>query len=217
MSKRRGLQTLTAEMLKPLGFHAISGTRFTRRVGKQLHFVGLQYGGSSQGFTLNLGCHFQGVPSLFDYQPVKLEDMEELDAGLRCRIGNYVGDGFYDIWWDSNDAELPGAMAQAAGAIERAFNDCNKKWGDGSLLLQSHIRTRTGIFRWSRHLLRWSEPIGDFERFAFAALLAHRLQDNTLARALYEKSILCKDIIVPHPPKLAAALGIANSKVRKSS
>ena len=209
MTKRRGLQKRTAEALQPLGFKAISGTRFTRQVGEQLHFVGLQYGGSSRGFTFNLGCHFRGLPSMSDYQSVTLDDMEELDSGLRCRIGNYIDDGFYDVWWDANEAELGGALAQASWAIERAFDDCQAKWGDGKLLLQSHVKNRAGAFRWSRAFRRWTEFEGDFSRFAFAAVLAHRHGDKVLARALYEKALLCKDsIIVPHVPKIAAALGI---------
>jgi hypothetical protein len=220
MAKRRGLQKHTAEVLQTLGFTAIGGTRFTRQVGEQLHFAGLQYGGSSQGFTFNLGCHFRGVPSMLDYQTVKLDDMQELDSGLRCRIGNYVDDGLYDIWWDSNDAELPAVLTQASWAIERAFNDCQAKWGDGKLLLQSHVKNRAGAFRWSRAFRRWTEPEGDFKRFAFAAVLAHRHRDIALARALYEKALLCKEsIIASHVAKLAAALGIGKAKrsERKSS
>jgi hypothetical protein len=213
MPKRRGLQKRTAEALNFLGFKAISGTTFTRQVGEQLHFVGLQYRRSSSEITFNLGCHFHGVPSLFDYETVTLDDMEELDSGLRCRVGDYIGDGFYDIWWNPDNSEVPAALAQASWAIERAFDECMKKWGsDGALILKSHVKNRAGAIRLSRPLLRWMSGEGGFERFAFVALLAHHHGDEALANALYEKAMSAECPIIPHIPKLAAALGIGQRR-----
>jgi hypothetical protein len=210
MSKRRGLQKRTAEVLKPLGFTAIGGTRFTRQVGEQLHCVELQYGGFSKGFTFNLGCHFEGVPCLSHDAPVNTDNLEDLDCGLRCRVGDYIGDGFYDVWWDPDNSEVLGALAQASWAIERAFDDCMKKWGsDGRLILKSHVKNRAGAIRLSKPLFRWMSGKGDFERFAFVAVLARRHGDNVLAYAFYEKALSCKaSVIIPHVPKLSAALGI---------
>jgi hypothetical protein len=212
MSKRRGLQKRAAEVLLPLGFTAIGGTAFTRQSGKQLHFVGLQYGGFSRGFTFNLGCHFQGVPSMSDFQPVGKEHLDDLDCGLRIRVGRYIGEG-RDIWWTANNSELPAALAQASWAIGRAFDDCMKKWGtDGVLILRSHVKNRAGVIRLSRLLFEWMLPKRDFERYAFVALLAHHHGDDELAMALYEKAMSAECPIIPHIPKLAAALGIAQKK-----
>ena len=214
MTKRRGLQKLTAKALEPLGFAPVSGTTFSRQVGEQLHFVGLQFRSFCSEITFNLGCHFQGVPSMNDYHAVALNDMVELDCGLRCRVGHYIGDGFYDVWWDPDNSEVPATLAQASWAIERAFDDCLKKWGnDGKKLLQSHVKQTKGAIRLSRPLFSWMLPKGDFERFAFVALLAHRHGKDQLARALFDKALSCKaSIIIPHVPKLAAALGIVGQE-----
>jgi hypothetical protein len=219
MSKRRGLQKRTAEALKPMGFDATSGTTFTRKVGHQLHFVGLQYGRSSSRITFNLGCHFHGIPSMLDYQPVTVHDLEDLDCGLRVRVGDYIGDGFYDIWWDPDKEEVPVALAQASAAVDRAFNDCMKKWGnDGTLILQSHVKFRAGNVRLSRSLLRWMSGKGEFEQFSFVAVLADHHGDNALARAAYDKALSCEgSIIVPHVPRLAAALGIKEKNFSNAS
>jgi hypothetical protein len=210
MTKRRGLQKRAAEALEPLGFKAISGTSFTRQAGKQLHFVGLQYGKFSSDITFNLGCHFQGLPSMSGYEAVTLDDLEDVNCGLRIRVGRYIGDGFYDIWWDPDNSEVPGALAQACWAIERAFDDCVKKWGsDGALILRSHVQTRSGAIRLSKPLLEWLSGKGGFERFAFVALLASHHGDAVMAHAFYEKALECKDsLIFPYVPKLAAALRI---------
>lgn len=215
MSKRRGLQKRVAEQLRALGFQPVSGTTFTRQVGEQFHLVNLQYRRFSSDITFNLGCHFQGLPSMSDYQPVAVDDLEDLDCGLRTRVGDYIGDGFYDIWWNPDNSEVPAALAQATWAIERAFNDCMKKWGnDGVLILRSHVKNRAGAIRLSKPLFRWMLPKGDFERFAFVALLAHHHGDKALANALYEKAMSAECPIIPHVPKLAAALGIVK-KIRR--
>jgi hypothetical protein len=213
MSKRRGLQKRATEALKPLGFIAITGTTFTRQVGEQLHFVGLQYRTSSSDITFNLGCHFKGVPSMFDFEPVAADDLQQLDCGLRIRVGRYIGDGFYDVWWNPDNSEVPAALAQATWAIERAFDDCKKKWGDGKLLIQKHVKNRVGSIRLSRPLFRWMWPVRSFHRFAFCALLAHHHSDDELASALFEKALSCEDSLVPSDvPKLSAALGLRRKR-----
>lgn len=210
MSKRRGLQTRAAEGLKRTGFVPLSGTVFTRQVGEQFHFVGLQYRQSSSEITFNLGCHFTGVRSLFDYQPVAAEDLELLDCGLRVRVGDYIGDGLYDVWWDPNNAEVPAALAQASWAIERAFNDCIKRWGDGTRMLQSDVKVHAGSIRLSRALLRWTVHKHCFHTYSFLSMLAHARGNDALAGILYEKSLL-----FDHFPKNGANLTAALRARRK--
>jgi len=193
MVKRRGLQKRTADILKPLGFSPLSGTTFTRQVDEQLHFVGLQYRRFSSEITFNLGCHFKGIPSLFDYRLVTLDDLNDVDCGLRIRVGRYIGDGFYDIWWNPDNSELPAALAQASWAIERAFDDCKTKWGDGSHLIQAYVKIQGRSVRLSKALLRWMLPKRRFDRFAFVALLARHHGDDTVASVLAEKALSCDD------------------------
>lgn len=213
MPSRRGLQKRAADALKPLGFNAISGTTFTRQVGEQLQFIGLQYGGSSKGFTFNLGCHFTDIPSTRDFRAVSVDDLEDLDCGLRIRVGRYIGEGL-DTWWTADNSELPAAIAQASWAIERAFADCIKRWGnDGTTILRSHVKSRAGTIRLSKALFQWMLPKGDFERFAFVALLAHRHGDEVLSRMAYEKALSCKASLIPsHIPKLSASLDMSEVK-----
>ncbi|MFO0886345.1 MAG: hypothetical protein U0894_19555 [Pirellulales bacterium] len=124
-------------------------------------------------FTFNLGCHFFDLLML-THKSVKLSDMEELDSGLCCRVGNYAHDGSHDIWWSLDSSQISTALEQAVAAIECAFEDCIQKWGpDGKLLLKSHVKNRIAAIRLSRHLQRWMLGKGSFERFAFVALLAH--------------------------------------------
>lgn len=190
MPRRRGLQKRVAEALQPMGFTAISGVSFTRQVGEQLHYVDLQYRRSCSEITFNLGCHFAGIPSLFDYREVGAGNLEGLDCGLRCRIGHYIGDGFRDVWWDPDNSEVPRVLVQVCGAIDRAFKDCMKKWGsDGKQLLLSHVKNRAGDIRLSRPLLRWMLPQWRFSRFAFVALLAHQHGNDALASAYCEKAM----------------------------
>jgi hypothetical protein len=208
MSIRREIQKLTTEALRPQGFTANSSKSFSRQIDEQLHFVGLQYDRFSSQFTFNIGCHFLNIPSSFDYEEVNTEDIEELDCGLRCRVGDYIGNKFFDIWWDPARVNLPASIAQASWAIDRAFNDCLKKCGkDGSKILKSHILNSRGAIKPSQFLRRWTNAKGDFERFAFVALLAHRHGDEALSQALHEKALSCEtSIIIPSVPKLAAAL-----------
>lgn len=207
MSKRRGLQRKTAEVLSALQFMQVSGTRFTRRVGQQLHFVGLQYRTFGSEITFNLGCHFVGIPSLFDFRSVAVENLDDLDCGLRVRIGSYIEDGFYDVWWNPDNEQLPGALAQASWPIERAFEDCIKQWGDGTRILESHVRNRAGSIRLSKPLLRWMIPLRQFHRFAFLALVAHYHGDDALAATLFNKAIECDDRIPLHCAQLREVLG----------
>ena len=180
---------MVADTLKPLGFTAITGTSFTRQVGQQLHFVGLQYRQFSSEITFNLGCHFEGIPSLCDFRSITTANLADLDCGLRTRVGNYIRGGDFDVWWAPDKSEVPAALAEACWAIERGFDDCMRTWGsDGNLILQSHIKTRTGKLRISRTLFRWMLPQAEFHRFAFVALLAHRHGNHGLAAELCDKA-----------------------------
>ncbi|MGV3607375.1 MAG: DUF4304 domain-containing protein [Planctomycetaceae bacterium] len=219
MKRRSGIQKRALEALLPMGFIKVSGTTFARQVGRQLQFVGLQYRQFCDEFTFNLGCHFLGIPSMLTYKSVKLSEMEELDSGLCCRVGNYVGDGSHDIWWSLDSSQISAAWEQAVAAIECAFEDCIQKWGpDGKLLLESHVRNRVAAIRLSRHLQKWMLGKGSFERFAFVALLAHYHGDLELAQTFYERALSRQEsIIVPHVPKLASALGITNKPPSPSS
>jgi hypothetical protein len=67
-------------------------------------------------------------------------------------------------------------------------------------------------------LVRWLSGKGDFESFAFVAVLAHHHGDEGLARTLHDKALSCKDsLIPPDVPKLAAALGIGQKNSRTKS
>ena len=188
MQNRKGLHKRTAESLAGLGFRAIGATSFARGVGEQLHFVGLQYGGSSRGFTYNLACHFRGLPSLFDFKPMSLNELDDLNCGLRARVGQFIRDGL-DLWWDANSSELHAAIAEATWAIDRAFAKCIERWDDGRGLLDREVKTRSKTVRLSEYILTWCVNGHSFDAYAFLALLAHRHDMLDLAKLLHRKAL----------------------------
>ena len=209
MTRRRGIQKQTADVLRGLGFSPVSATTFTRQVGQQLHFIGLQYGGSSRGFTFNLGCHFAGVPTVGTFRLPTLDDLDDLECGLRVRVGRYIRDGL-DLWWDADNAELPASLAEASWAVQRAFDDCLRSWGNGSDLLRSHVKVRAGSIRLSQHLLRWFVNKHCFSSYAFLAMLAHHRGARDLACMLHQRA-LTFPCFPDAQPRLCAFLGQPSS------
>lgn len=189
MAKRRGLQKQVAEALLPLGFIQRSGVNFTRQVGKQLHFVGLQYRRSSSDITFNLGCHFVGVASLFDFREVTVADLDLLDCGMRTRVGDHINKGDFDVWWDPDQAQVPVVLEQATTAIGSAFDGFVELWGkDGLTLLKKHIKVNGSSILLSPRLRHWMKVQAKFDQYCFLALLCrvHRL--DALADMFYVKA-----------------------------
>jgi hypothetical protein len=191
MPKQRGFLKHVRNTLPALGFNHNRGSIFTREVGMQIHFVQLQHAQHVTGFTFNLGCHFVDVPSMFDFQPVSVDDLDVLDCGLSARIGTFIGNGL-DVWWDPCEHEVPAVLAQVSWRIERVFGDCISDWGNGTRLLQRQVKASERGLRLSRQLRRW-EPTAEFTLYSFLSILAQRRRMRRLSDLLCAKALRLTD------------------------
>jgi hypothetical protein len=146
------------QLLSPAGFTKSAAGTYVRQVGDQIHLITFQPARFGHEYTVNFGFHFAFIVPLFAGKPIPVAKYQQLDCGLRARIGDFAKNA-RDEWfpYGTDAGELRRQFAQNAQDCLRVFEAASRRFASPSRLL-----TKAGCTLNMRLIRPWQVQDGLF-------------------------------------------------------
>jgi hypothetical protein len=159
------------QLLLPAEFTKGAAGTYVRKVDDQIHLIDFQPARFGHEYTVNLGFHFAFIVPLLAGKRIPVEKYQQLDCGLRARIGDFTKNA-RDQWfpYGTDAGELRRQFSQNVQDCLRVFEAASRRFANPSRLL-----SKTGCTPNLRLIRPWEVHDGFFA--PYLAISAGRQND----------------------------------------